>query len=76
MKFSVTLGAAGVGCDPAALADLARLAEKSGWDAVFLDSPVLVTPAWPHSRRRVDGAPIVSGDARHSPDRPGCAVPR
>jgi alkanesulfonate monooxygenase SsuD/methylene tetrahydromethanopterin reductase-like flavin-dependent oxidoreductase (luciferase family) len=37
MKFSVTLGAAGEGRDPAALAGLARLAEESGWDALFLE---------------------------------------
>jgi len=40
MKFSVTLGAAGAGRDPAALAELAKLAEESGWDAVFLEDYV------------------------------------
>jgi ribosomal protein S18 acetylase RimI-like enzyme len=40
VKFSVTLGAAGEGRDPAALAALARLAEESGWDAVFLEDYV------------------------------------
>ena len=33
VKFSVTLGAAGDGRDPAALAGLAALAEAAGWDA-------------------------------------------
>ncbi|MEV6282182.1 LLM class flavin-dependent oxidoreductase [Kribbella sp. NPDC051770] len=37
MKFSVTFGAAGAGRDPRGLADLARLAEESGWDGVFLE---------------------------------------
>lgn len=37
MRYSVTLGAAGQGRDPAGLADLAALAEDSGWDAVFLE---------------------------------------
>ena len=40
MKFSVTLGAAGEGRDPAALAGLARLAEAAGWDAFFLEDYV------------------------------------
>jgi alkanesulfonate monooxygenase SsuD/methylene tetrahydromethanopterin reductase-like flavin-dependent oxidoreductase (luciferase family) len=40
MKFSVTLGAAGEGRDPAALAGLARLAEESSWDAMFLEDYV------------------------------------
>lgn len=37
VKFSVTLGAAGEGRDPAALAGLARLAEAAEWDALFLE---------------------------------------
>src|SRR4029450_4216070 len=37
VRFSVTLGAAGDGRDPAGLAVLAALAEKSGWDAMFLE---------------------------------------
>jgi alkanesulfonate monooxygenase SsuD/methylene tetrahydromethanopterin reductase-like flavin-dependent oxidoreductase (luciferase family) len=37
VKFSITLGAAGDGRDPAALADLAGLAEAAGWDAFFLE---------------------------------------
>jgi alkanesulfonate monooxygenase SsuD/methylene tetrahydromethanopterin reductase-like flavin-dependent oxidoreductase (luciferase family) len=37
VKFSVTLGAAGEGRDPAALAGLAGLAEAAGWDAFFLE---------------------------------------
>jgi alkanesulfonate monooxygenase SsuD/methylene tetrahydromethanopterin reductase-like flavin-dependent oxidoreductase (luciferase family) len=37
VKFSVTLGAAGDGRDPAAVADLAVLAEAAGWDAFFLE---------------------------------------
>ena len=40
VKFSVTLGAAGDGRDPAALAALARLTEESGWDALFLEDYV------------------------------------
>ena len=40
MKFSVTLGAAGDGRDPAALADLAALAEAAGWDAFLLEDYV------------------------------------
>jgi len=40
MKFSITLGAAGEGRDPASLAALARLAEQSGWDGVFLEDYV------------------------------------
>ena len=37
MKFSVTMGAAGAGRDPAGLAALARMAEECGWDGVFLE---------------------------------------
>ena len=37
MRFSVTLGAAGDARDPAALADLAALAEAAGWDAFLLE---------------------------------------
>jgi alkanesulfonate monooxygenase SsuD/methylene tetrahydromethanopterin reductase-like flavin-dependent oxidoreductase (luciferase family) len=37
VKFSVTLGAAGDGRDPAALAGLAALAEAAGWDAFLLE---------------------------------------
>src|SRR5690349_1084122 len=37
MKFSVTFGAVGDGRDPRGLADLARIAEDSGWDGVFLE---------------------------------------
>jgi alkanesulfonate monooxygenase SsuD/methylene tetrahydromethanopterin reductase-like flavin-dependent oxidoreductase (luciferase family) len=37
VKFSVTLGAAGDGRDPTALAGLAALAEAAGWDAFFLE---------------------------------------
>jgi alkanesulfonate monooxygenase SsuD/methylene tetrahydromethanopterin reductase-like flavin-dependent oxidoreductase (luciferase family) len=37
VKFSVTLGAAGNGRDPAGLADLAALAEAAGWDAFLLE---------------------------------------
>lgn len=37
MRFSFTLGAAGPGRDPRALADLAALAEDSGWDGCFLE---------------------------------------
>jgi alkanesulfonate monooxygenase SsuD/methylene tetrahydromethanopterin reductase-like flavin-dependent oxidoreductase (luciferase family) len=37
VKFSVTLGTGGDGRDPAALADLAALAESAGWDAFLLE---------------------------------------
>jgi alkanesulfonate monooxygenase SsuD/methylene tetrahydromethanopterin reductase-like flavin-dependent oxidoreductase (luciferase family) len=37
MRFGVTLGAAGTGRDPRGLAELAVLAEESGWDALFLE---------------------------------------
>ncbi|ONI71556.1 luciferase [Kribbella sp. ALI-6-A] len=37
MKFSVTFGAVGEGRDPRGLAEFARIAEASGWDAVFLE---------------------------------------
>ncbi|WP_350281176.1 LLM class flavin-dependent oxidoreductase [Kribbella sp. HUAS MG21] len=37
MKFSVTVGAVGVGRDPRGLAELARAVEDSGWDALFLE---------------------------------------
>lgn len=37
MRYSITLGAAGPGRDPRSLAELARVAEDSGWDAVFLE---------------------------------------
>lgn len=40
MKFSVTLGAAGEGRDPDALASLAALAEAAGWDAFLLEDYV------------------------------------
>lgn len=37
MKFSVTVGAVGLGRDPRGLAELARVVEHSGWDALFLE---------------------------------------
>ena len=37
MRFGVTLGAVGEGRDPRGLAALAALAERSGWDGVFLE---------------------------------------
>lgn len=37
MRFSLTLGACGPGRDPRSLAELAKLAEDSGWDAMFLE---------------------------------------
>ncbi|MEV4260692.1 LLM class flavin-dependent oxidoreductase [Kribbella sp. NPDC049584] len=37
MKFSVTVGAVGGGRDPRGLAELARVVEDSGWDALFLE---------------------------------------
>jgi alkanesulfonate monooxygenase SsuD/methylene tetrahydromethanopterin reductase-like flavin-dependent oxidoreductase (luciferase family) len=37
MRFSVTVGAIGPGRDPRGLAELARAAEDSGWDAMFLE---------------------------------------
>jgi alkanesulfonate monooxygenase SsuD/methylene tetrahydromethanopterin reductase-like flavin-dependent oxidoreductase (luciferase family) len=36
MRFGVTLPNAGLGADPTVLADLARDAEESGWDGVFV----------------------------------------
>jgi hypothetical protein len=37
MRFSVTVGLAGPGRDPRALADLAAAAEDAGWDALFCE---------------------------------------
>jgi alkanesulfonate monooxygenase SsuD/methylene tetrahydromethanopterin reductase-like flavin-dependent oxidoreductase (luciferase family) len=37
MRFSLTTGAAGAGLDPRSLAELAALAERSGWDGFFLE---------------------------------------
>jgi hypothetical protein len=37
VRYSVTFGAVGPGRDPRGLAELAGLAEDSGWDAVFLE---------------------------------------
>src|SRR3954452_9631443 len=37
MRFSVTFGAVGPSRDPRGLAELARLAEDAGWDAVLLE---------------------------------------
>ncbi|GAA2794116.1 LLM class flavin-dependent oxidoreductase [Kribbella solani] len=37
MRFSVTVGAVGEGRDPRGLAELARVVEDSGWDALFLE---------------------------------------
>lgn len=37
MKFSVTVGAAGVGRHPRGLAELVRVVEGSGWDGLFLE---------------------------------------
>jgi alkanesulfonate monooxygenase SsuD/methylene tetrahydromethanopterin reductase-like flavin-dependent oxidoreductase (luciferase family) len=37
MRYGVSLGAAGVERDPRALAELAALAEASGWDGIFLE---------------------------------------
>ncbi|MEV0291739.1 LLM class flavin-dependent oxidoreductase [Kribbella sp. NPDC050820] len=37
MRYSVTVGAVGPGRDPRGLAELARAAEASGWDAMFLE---------------------------------------
>ena len=37
MRFSVTLGAVGLGRDPRGLADLARAVEDCGWDGMFLE---------------------------------------
>ncbi|HZX06080.1 LLM class flavin-dependent oxidoreductase [Kribbella sp.] len=37
MKFSVTVGAVGLGRDPRGLAELARVVEGSGWDGLFLE---------------------------------------
>src|SRR5215472_4975340 len=41
MRYGVTIGAAGEARDPRAMADLAALAEASGWDAVFLEDYVV-----------------------------------
>ncbi|MFF1821699.1 LLM class flavin-dependent oxidoreductase [Kribbella sp. NPDC058245] len=37
MRYSVTVGAVGAGRDPRGLAELARVAEDSGWDGMFLE---------------------------------------
>lgn len=37
LRFGVTLGAVGEGRDPRGLAELATLAEQSGWDGFFLE---------------------------------------
>ena len=37
MQYGVSLGAAGAEPDPRALAELAALAEASGWDGMFLE---------------------------------------
>ena len=37
MRFSVTVGAVGVGRDPRGLAELARVVEGAGWDGLFLE---------------------------------------
>jgi alkanesulfonate monooxygenase SsuD/methylene tetrahydromethanopterin reductase-like flavin-dependent oxidoreductase (luciferase family) len=41
VRFSLTFGAAGPGRDPRGLAELARLAEDVGWDAVFLEAYIV-----------------------------------
>jgi alkanesulfonate monooxygenase SsuD/methylene tetrahydromethanopterin reductase-like flavin-dependent oxidoreductase (luciferase family) len=41
MRFSLTLGAAGPGRDPRSLGELAKLAEDSGWDAMFLEDYIV-----------------------------------
>src|SRR5215472_14183776 len=37
MRYGVSLGAAGAERDPRAMAELAALAEASGWDGMFLE---------------------------------------
>ena len=37
MRYAVTIGAAGESRDPRTMADLAALAEQSGWDGIFLE---------------------------------------
>jgi alkanesulfonate monooxygenase SsuD/methylene tetrahydromethanopterin reductase-like flavin-dependent oxidoreductase (luciferase family) len=41
VKFSVTFGAVGPGRDPRGPAELARMAEDSGWDGVFLEDYIV-----------------------------------
>jgi hypothetical protein len=41
VKFSLTFGAVGPGRDPKGLAELARMAEDSGWDGVFLEDYIV-----------------------------------
>lgn len=51
MRYSVTTGSAGYDVDPARLAELAALAEASGWDGFFLEDYLIYqgqldTPTW------------------------------
>ena len=41
MQYSVTIGAAGESRDPRTMAELAALAERSGWDAMLLEDYVV-----------------------------------
>lgn len=41
MRFSLNLGNGGPCADPRTMADLARLAEESGWDGVFLEDYIV-----------------------------------
>jgi alkanesulfonate monooxygenase SsuD/methylene tetrahydromethanopterin reductase-like flavin-dependent oxidoreductase (luciferase family) len=41
VKFAIELAGAGVTADPRVLADLARMAEESGWDGVFLEDYIV-----------------------------------
>ncbi len=41
MRYGVALSAAGAAGDPRTMADLAALAEESGWDAVFLEDYIV-----------------------------------
>jgi alkanesulfonate monooxygenase SsuD/methylene tetrahydromethanopterin reductase-like flavin-dependent oxidoreductase (luciferase family) len=41
MRYGVTLGSAGKYGDPQTLAELAHLAEESGWDGVFLEDYII-----------------------------------
>jgi hypothetical protein len=50
MRYGVSLGAAGPGRDPRALAELAALTEASGWDGMFLEDYLI----YQGQRRRPD----------------------
>jgi alkanesulfonate monooxygenase SsuD/methylene tetrahydromethanopterin reductase-like flavin-dependent oxidoreductase (luciferase family) len=41
MRFGLNLGNGGPSADPRTMADLAELAEQSGWDGVFLEDYIV-----------------------------------